>query len=148
MAETASKSLRIKRAGRVTGDQPSDLELVSTQMLKVILTSRDTREREAIATVASSAADGVLVRDPASGGFEIIDDDELQAMLHQNPDLPELSRSDDLTSKPLKDYPDDAALTLVSARALRKVLSDDAEAMQDADRSDDDGVEFDPYSAV
>jgi hypothetical protein len=105
----------------------AELELVSTQMLKVMLTSRDDSDRRAIREAASTETEGVLVRNPASGRFEIIDDDELQAILDVNQGLPEISKPADATLEPLRDYADDGDLALVSTRALRKVLDGGAE---------------------
>ncbi len=103
--------------------ESASLELVSTQTLKQILSSSDEKNRKAIEAAANTTTDGVLVRDPATGLFEIIDDAELQAILDANSDLPKLSRPVDVTLKPLHDYVDEENLSLVSTMALRKVLA-------------------------
>ncbi|MDH4073957.1 MAG: hypothetical protein OEV41_12720 [Gammaproteobacteria bacterium] len=136
MSVTTSRKVLVRRPSRATaGDrgraawtdpaESAELELVSTQMLKVILSSRDNTERKAIARAARTSTDGVLARHPASGRFEIIEDDELKAILDENRGLPKISRPDDATLVPLRDYADDSELSLVSTHALRRALDDD-----------------------
>ena len=116
---------RRRRSVRADPVESAELELVSTQTLKQILSSNDQQNRKAIEDAANTAADGVLARDPLTGFFEIIDDDDLQAILENNSDLPKLSRPIDVTLEPLHDYADDEKLSLVSTMALRKVLAKD-----------------------
>ncbi len=158
MSDRESKKVLVKRPGRISTDgrgrsvwadpvESAELELVSTQMLKTILTSRDKADRKAIEKVASTSAEGILARSPESGKFEIIDDDELQAILDVNQDLPKLSRPADATLEPLRDYADDE-LSLVSSQALRKVISDDIEdSANDAD-AEADTAGFNPYDSA
>ena len=156
MSDSATKTVRVRRPTTVSVDDrgqsvgndtvvTAELELVSTQMLKVMLSSRDETERKAIEDAAKTATEGVLARDPVNGGFEIIEDNELQAILDDNQGLPKISRPADATSKPLNDYADDEQLSLVSTQALRKVLSPDAEEEQDA--VDLEPSNFDPYNS-
>lgn len=112
------------RSVLVDPEESPELELVSTQMLKVMLTSRDDTDRKAIKEVADTAIDGVLARDPVNGHFEIIDDNDLQAILDNNQGLPKLTRPADATLEPLRDYANENRLSLVSTHALRKVLND------------------------
>lgn len=153
MPDLPSGKVRVRRPCRISTDERGrsvwadpvggdELELVSTQMLKVILTSRNDRDREAIRQAAHTDAEGVLVRDPASGGFEIIDDDELQAILDVNQGLPRISRPDDATLAPLRDYADGEGLSLVSAHALRKVLGGE----EGDGEPPVDPAAFDPYA--
>ncbi len=125
--------------------ESAKLELVSTQILKQILSSNDQQNREAIAVAADTATDGVLARDPATGFFEIIDDDDLQAILDINSDLPKLSRPVDVTLEPLHDYADDEKLSLVSTMALRKVLAKDIDDSTHETEVDASGT--DPYNS-
>jgi hypothetical protein len=115
------------RSIRIDPDDSAELELVSTQMLKQILSARDTSEREAVKHAANTAIDGVLARDPGNGQFEIIDDDDLRVILDTSEGLPRLNRPPDATLMPLRDYIDDSQLSLVSTRALRQVLGEDNE---------------------
>jgi len=125
------------RAEEVRNSTSTELELISTQMLKQILSSGDDGSRSAIQEAACSDVDGVLARDTATGYFEIIDNDELQAILDQRDDLPKFTRPADPTVEPLHDYVDSESLSLVSTQALRRVFSDD-------DRAD----EVDPASEI
>ena len=152
MSDESSGKVLVRRPARITTDghgrsvwadpvESAELELVSTQMLKVMLTSRDQGERRAIEDAARTTTEGVLARHPASGRFEIIDDDELQAILDENQGLPKITRPADATIEPLRDYVDDSALALVSTQALRKVLDDAPEAPQAVREA----VGFNPY---
>jgi hypothetical protein len=85
-------------------DASGELELVSTQMLKQILSSNDAENRKAVGDAAKATGDGVLARDPATGYFEIIDEDELKAIVESGQELPKLSRPADVTVEPLHDY--------------------------------------------
>lgn len=158
MSERDSTRVLVRRPARITTDghgrsvwadpvDGAELELVSTQMLKVMLTSRDDSDLKAIESVADSATEGILARRPADGGFEIIDDDELQEILASNQDLPKIDKPADATLEPLKDFADDEHLSLVSTRALRKVLSDDDgdSAANDADLPKIEPANFNPY---
>lgn len=126
-------TIKIRRPARIQSDgrgrsvwtdpvETSDeLELVSTQALHLILKSNDRNARQAIEKAARSGNDGVLARNPASGTFEIIEDEDLQAILDSTRDLPPVTRPADVTLVPLKE---DAGpeLSLVSTQALRKML--------------------------
>ena len=156
MTNQSSKKVLVKRPTRITTDghgrsvwvdpvESAHLELVSTQMLKQMLCSRDDADRKAIADAATTNAEGVLARHPETGLFEIIDDDELKAILDANQDLPQINRPADTTLEPLRDYADDAELSLVSTLALRKVLRDDAEETESDDLTEVDDGGFNPY---
>jgi len=125
----------------------ADLELVSTQMLKQILSSRDESDRKAIEEAADVATEGVLARDPSNGQFEIIEDDDLQAILNENQGLPKLSRPADATLEPLRDYADDDQLSLVSTQALRKVLGDESEDEKQPATAEMGSAGFNPYDS-
>lgn len=153
--ETANKVL-VKRPSKVSTNEhgrtvwvdpveSAELELVSTQMLKVILSSRDTADREAIAEAANTAIDGVLARDPGNGQFEIIADEDLQAILDDNQGLPKLTRPADATLEPLRDYADDTELSLVSTQALRRVLGNDEDESDASPIATNEEAGFNPY---
>ncbi len=114
-------------------------------MLKQILSSNDVENRKAVGDAAKTPGDGVLARDPATGFFEIIGEDELQAIVDSGQDLPKLSRPSDVTAEPLHDYADDEHLSLVSAQALRQVIVDDEKQDDEAESTDADAGEFNPY---
>ena len=135
---TIKTNNRVQSAGADPVEN-AELELVSTQTLKQILSSSDQQNRKAIEDAANTATDGVLARDPATGYFEIIDDADLQAILDSSSDLPKLTRPVDVTAKPLHDYVDDECLSLVTTMALRKVLArgdDDSSAETEVDSSE------------
>ena len=146
MSDEKSAGVLIRRlsTGAKSGDS-AELELVSTQMLKQILSSNDVENRKAVGDAAKTPGDGVLARDPATGFFEIIGEDELQAIVDSGQDLPKLSRPSDVTAEPLHDYADDEHLSLVSAQALRQVIVDDEKQDDDAESTDADAGEFNPY---
>ncbi len=158
MAESSPTTVLIRRPGRIVSDsqgrsvwadpvETAELELVSTQMLKVMLTSRDESDRKSIAEAANSATEGVLARDPRNGAFQIIDNDDLQAILDDNQGLPELRRPADVTLEPLRDYAEEEHLSLVSTQALRKVLRDDLPTDVVKKPGGKDGGAFDPYNS-
>jgi hypothetical protein len=157
MADRESRKILVKRPTRVSTDghgrsvwadpvESAELELVSTQMLKVMLTSKNKDDRDSIEAAAAGSDDGVLVRHPGSGSFEIISDEELEEILAANDDLPEISKPADATLGPLKDYVDDQHLSLVSTQALRRVLEDSSEsAAEDENKLFESGGGFNPY---
>ena len=138
MSQDKHNKVLIRRPSRVTTDSrgrsvwadpvdSAELELVSTQMLKQILTSKDTKDRDAVRDAAKTNTEGVLALDPATGLFEIIEDEALQVILEQERNLPKISRPADVTVEPLHDYADSDHLSLVSTQALRRVLDNDDE---------------------
>ena len=142
--KSAGVLIRRRSTGAKSGDS-AELELVSTQMLKQILSSNDVENRKAVGDAAKTPGDGVLARDPATGFFEIIGEDELQAIVDSGQNLPKLSRPSDVTAEPLHDYADDEHLSLVSAQALRQVIVDDEKQDDEAESTDADAGEFNPY---
>jgi hypothetical protein len=156
MRDKSPHKVLVPRPGKIRSDgrgrsvwvdpvESAELELVSTQMLKQILTSRDASERNAIEKVADTAIDGVLARDTGNGQFEIIDDDDLRAILDANKELPKLDRPADVTLRPLRDYVDDERLSLVSTQALRKVLRRDDGDKHEPTISESEAGGFNPY---
>ena len=146
MSDNKSARVLIRRPPRSKSDgSANELELVSTQMLKQILSSNDVENRKAVGDAAKTTADGVLARDPATGYFEIIDEDELQAIVESGQELPKLSRPTDVTVEPLHDYADSQHLSLVSVQALRRVFDDDSDETPEADEVDDG--DFNPYQS-
>ncbi len=128
-------------------DTSDELELVSTQALRVILQGNDKKAKKAIAAAARSGNEGVLARNPASGTFEIIEDADLQAILDVAHDLPPITRPADVTLVPLNEDPG-VELSLVSTQALRKVLGqDEPKAEPRAKKLRDISGGFDPYNS-
>ena len=122
----------------------NEVELVSTQMLKQILCSKDVENRKGVADAAKRDGEGVLARDPETGYFVILDEDELRAIVESGQELPKLSRPSDVTVAPLHDYADSEHLSLVSVQALRRVLDDDG-VEEEAESVETVDEEFNPY---
>ena len=139
-----TKSTGRGRGTRANSGAGTELELVSTQILKQILSSNDAANRQGVEEAAKATGEGVLARDPATGYFEIIDDDELQAIVDSGQDLPKLSRPADVTVVPLHDYADNEHLSLVSIQALRRVL-DGGDEKEEVEAADVGG--FNPYQS-
>lgn len=128
-------------------DAAEELELVSTQALRVILESNDKKARKSIEAAARKGNEGVLARNPTSGTFEIIEDEDLQAILDSSHDLPPMTRPADVTLVPLNEDPG-VELSLVSTTALRKVLGQkEPEAETKPRKLRDIGGGFDPYNS-
>ncbi len=151
MANDYTATIRIRRPSRVTTDErgrtvwageieEAELELVSTTTLQQILDSSDAASRSAIEQVASGDADGVLVRDPTTGLFQIISESELQAALAKDEGRtpgggtlePQASRSGE-------------ELSLVSTQVLRRVLKTGSKPTPGPKK--DSGGGFDPYNS-
>jgi hypothetical protein len=127
-------------------DSIDELELVSTQALKIILDSNDEKARKNLAR-AAKAGNGVLARDPSSGSFEIIEDDELQKILDSTSDLPPITRPADVTLVPVKEDGGNE-LSLVSTQALRKLLGTEPPKSEVGKKTKrDTGGGFDPYNS-
>jgi hypothetical protein len=120
------KKLVLQRKHGRSDPDDDELELVSTQMLKQILSSRNRGEAHAVGLAARTASEGVLVRH-RGGEYEIIDDDEFEDLIAGRDGLPQLSRPPDVTERPLCDYAESGRFSLVSSRALRRALDDDDE---------------------
>ena len=143
--------VRTDGQGRTVWDEPVDpadeLELVSTQALRVILDSENEKARKALSDAVKGGGDGVLARHPASGSFEVIDDDELQKILDSTSDLPPISRPADVTLEPVNPESSEE-LSLVSTQALRKLLGTEPPKSEVGKKTKrDQGGGFDPYNS-
>ncbi len=154
MSDELTKTVRIRRIPKVAEDERGhsvwtkpveevELELVSTTMLKQILTSDEERQR---VEKAVEDKDGFLARNTETSHFEVIDDEDLQAALESAADTPEMPRPADVTLEPLDEASDEEELSLVSTQMLRVMLSgDDPTALDEGDEATDDGGGFNPY---
>jgi hypothetical protein len=138
--------------GRSVWNDPIDtieFELVSTQMLRTMLDSKDDKQLKAIEDIADTGEQGVLARNAGNGAFEIIDDIDLQAILDSDPGLPKVSRPSDITLVPLAEDAESAGeeLSLVSTQALRKVLGKPPEKDAKPKVELKPGGGFDPYNS-
>ena len=150
MADDYTATIRIRRPSKVTTDdrgrtvwvgeiEESELELVSTAELQQILDASDPASRSAIEQVASGAAEGLLARNTATGLFEIVSDDDVQAALTRDAGRPAAgSGPAPATGRAGED------LSLVSTQVLRKVLKT---GTKPGTRKKDAGGGFDPYDS-
>ena len=161
MAHTKQRKVLVPRPSKVTTDgqgrsvwvdpvESANLELISTQALEQALRSNDPRCRESIERAAEYSGDGVLARDPASGDFEVIDDEDLREILKAQADLPKRQRPAEVTLEPLSEEAEDAVdeLSLVSTQKLRTILGK-PEPEDSLDDVDDPGAgrSFNPYDS-
>ena len=153
MSDELKKTIRLVRRDKVMTDdrgrtvwnvpiEDTELELVSTTMLKQIIDSDDERAKKRIAEAASDK-DGVLAHNPADNQFQIIEDDDLEAALNSaasagdmevqiaSEDAPEFDDSDDNSEE----------LSLVSTQMLRQLL----EIEEDEEESEPKDSGFNPY---
>lgn len=162
MADEYTATVRIRRPAKVRTDdrghtvwvdtvETAQLELVSTRQLKQLLESGDEDTRSTIRQMVQGEREGVLARDPSTGLFRIISEDDLKAALNEQPDT-KAPQPPDVTLEPIADSADDEELSLVSTQMLRKVLQKDAaparpgtsRGSKPAARKDEGGG-FDPY---
>ena len=153
MPEEFKRTVRLVRRDKVMTDdrgrtvwnvpiEDTELELVSTTMLKQIIESDDEHAKKRIAEAASDK-DGVLAHNPADNQFQIIEDDDLEAALNSaasagdmevqiaSEDAPEFDDSDDSSEE----------LSLVSTQMLRQLL----EIEEDEEDSEPRDSGFNPY---
>jgi hypothetical protein len=148
------KKVRTDGRGRSVWADPvesAELELVSTLALKKILKTDDEKSRKAIETIAKKGDDGVLARDPASGEFEIVSDEELRSIIADNEGLSPVARPSEVTLETLNEHDDREGdeLSLVSTQALRRILRPGTEETDDSGESATDKDEsggVDPYN--
>ncbi len=125
MADEHTTTIRIRRPAKIRTDErgrsvwageieTAELELVSTQQLEGLLAGSDEESRTAIEAALAGDAEGVLARDPATGLFQIVTDEEVAAALGARAGKPR--------ARP--ERPGSAAeeLSLVSTQVLRRRL--------------------------
>ena len=169
MSDDYVATIRIRRPARVSTDggrnvwegtiETVQLELVSESQLQEILDSEDEDTQGAIRQVLSGQEEGVLARDPATGMFQVISDDDLQAILDENDDLPIRRRPANATLEPAggddqdRTQDQDQELSLVSTQMLRKIIkSDDGKPAKPVagvkpKKPKDRSGGFDPYNS-
>ncbi len=155
MSDRLTQTVRIVRKDKVTTDdrgrtvwnvpiEETELELVSTAMLKTIIDSGDEEKRQRLED-AAAGKEGVLAHSPTSGSFEIIDDDDLQAALDGAGSVPDSVDAAEFRDQSLLDRADtgDEELSLVSTQMLKIMLEiDDGEEAEEADSG------FNPYDSA
>lgn len=155
MGDQFKETVRIVRKDKVMTDERGrtvwnvpveevELELVSTEMLKVLIDSDDAEKRQSLED-AARGKDGVLAHSPSSGTFEIIDDDDLKAALEGAGGVPDAVDAAEFREESLLDRADtrDEELSLVSTQMLKVMLEiEDDEHPEEAEKS------FDPYDSA
>lgn len=146
-----SKKPRVEtdERGRTVWAEPvetTELELVSTVMLKKMIDSGDEARKRRLREAAGQK-DGVLARDTSSDEFQIIDDDDLKAALDSADDDAEPAGVA-IEQIPLGTGGEEE-LSLVSTQALRHML--DKDHAPDDEPADAEIIEedrsFDPYNS-
>ena len=159
MNDELKRTIRIKKPrvetderGRTVWAGPvetTELELVSTMMLKKMIDSGDEARKRRLHEAAEQK-DGVLARDTSNDEFQIIDDDDLKAALDSAGD----DRADaEPAGVTIEQIPlgtgSEEELSLVSTQALRHMLDKDHapdDAPDDAEIIEEDRS-FDPYNS-
>lgn len=161
MSDDYVATVRIRRPARVNTDggrnvwadtvEEVELELVSTAELEAILESGDEGTQGAIRQALSGQQEGVLARDPATGLFQVISEDDLKSILDDNEGLPIRRRPADATLEPAGEEKESEELSLVSTQMLRKIIRSDEKPARPATavkpKSKDRSGGFDPYNS-
>ena len=159
MNDELKRTIRIKKPrvetderGRTVWAGPvetTELELVSTMMLKKMIDSGDEARKRRLREAAEQK-DGVLARDTSNDEFQIIDDDDLKAALDSagNDDAEPAGVA--IEQIPLGTGSEEE-LSLVSTQALRHMLDQDHAPDDEPDGPDDPEIaedrSFDPYNS-
>jgi hypothetical protein len=143
--------VRVDDRGRNVWAEPieeAELDLVSTAMLKRVLSSEDEVKKQQIRD-AAVGKDGVLAHDPEKDRFEIIDDADLEAALQAASKGMDAIKAADVQLVPLSSRADNAdeELSLVSTQALRRILDPGSADTKDAAKIEPDDSGFDPYNS-
>jgi hypothetical protein len=157
MTDKLKQTVRIVRQDKVITDdrgrtvwntpiEPTKLDLVTTTMLKRVLSSDDDNKKQNLRE-AAAGKEGVLAHDPDLGRFEIIDDTDLQEILETVQNVEEHIHPADVILEPLASRADieDEELSLVSTLALRQLIDHTDQASEDEELEVDD-TGFDPYN--
>lgn len=156
MTDEYPTTIIIRRPAKVTTDgrgravwgepiEDTELELMSTQALQAALECAEQADRDSMQALAEGDKDGVLVRDLATGLFEIMSEEELKLLLEN--DANEMAaKTEFVNSANLACSGEGDQLSLASTQILRKVLkgSDSSESGQESE----DSTSRDPYNSA
>ena len=124
--------------------EETELELMSTQELKLALEAADDADRDAIQAMAESGKQGVLARNPATGGFDMVTDDELREL--QRDKTVRLPRLFDEDAEPDAGGAEAEDLSLVTTQMLKQILGHEEPAgAPEEDEAADADKGFNPY---
>ncbi len=122
--------------------EETELDLMSTEELKLALQAANDDDRGSIRAVAESGKNGIVARDRATGLYDVISDAELRDLMATNTGLSASIRCHDMVPESADDSCA-AELSLVSTQALKQILNeDDSEDLLDVL---DDNPGCDPY---
>ena len=129
MSDELNKTIRLQLAsdlGRSSSDDETELELISTQELHLLLENDDEKRKDLEAV--ADGEDGVLARNVQNDQFEIVDRDHVAAALARA----EEKRPLDITGTALAETNSDGeqGLSLVSTMMLKRMLDPAAEQKQ------------------
>jgi len=152
-SEEYSTTVVIRRPKRVETDdrgrsiwagdiEETELDLMSSQDLKLALRTANDVDRESIRAVAESDIDGIVARDRATGLYEVISEAELQELMDKDTALSDSLHRREMVSESTDDNCADE-LSLVSTQVLRRMLTKDES--DDSLDVQDDNPGFDPY---
>jgi len=122
--------------------EETELDLMSSQDLKLALQASDGADRESIRAIAESGKNGVVARERGTGLFHVISEDELQELMDADAALSASIRDQEMAPESA-DGDSEEDLALASTRALRQML--DSIDVEDAVDVPDDNPGFDPY---
>lgn len=163
MADEYTATIRIRRPAKVKTDErgrtvwvdtveTAQLELVSTGQLKQLLDSADEGTRSTIRQMVEAEQQGVLARDPSTGLFQIISEEDIKAALSDQ-GTSKTAPPADVALEPLRGSGENEELSLVSTQMLRKVLQKEAAPARPGLARErkrvarkDEGGGFDPYN--
>jgi len=124
--------------------EETELDLMSSQDLKLALQAADDADRESIRAIAESGKNGVVARERGTGLYHVISEDELQELMDNDAALSASIRGLEMAPESADgDSDSEEALALVSTQALRRML--DPIEVEDALDLSDDNPGFDPY---
>ena len=122
--------------------EETELDLMSSQDLKLALQAADGADRESIRAIAESGKNGVVARERGTGLYHLISEGELQELMDNDAALSASIRGQEMAPESA-DGDSEEALALVSTQALRRML--DPIEVEDALDVSDDNPGFDPY---
>lgn len=146
------ETVKIRRPARVSTDdrgrtvwvgeiEETELELMTSGELRLALAAADAVERDAIKALADSGKHGVVVRDCATGMYDVISESELQSLLERDGKATSVAER---VGEESVHANDGDQLSLVSTQALQSMLHPEDSESDDADPDEDRG--FNPYN--
>lgn len=133
-SEAYTTTVIIRRPARVSIDdrghnvwtapiEETELELMTTQELKVALAAADDADRQAMQAMAESGKRGIVARNPVTGALDVVSEDELRELQRDKTvRLPQLLDTD---TAPDTGNDDGQELSLVSTQMLKQMLGDE-----------------------